>query len=204
MLSQVYERLEDFHRQHSRAPWQDKGAVGSASVLVAITNEQEPKVVLTQRAATLSSHAGQVAFPGGKQDPEDKDSLETALREANEEVGLDPELVEALVPLKSVRSVNQLSVTPWVAVIPPKLRFVANEGELDEVFSVPLQFFLETDVNEGWRKHPQYKRYGLPVWEFQGFVIWGLTAYIIADLLNICFDAGFEISHRATKHKEGA
>lgn len=207
MLTQMFERLEA-HQLKLSPSLEDASLIagtsikGYASVLVAITDEDQPQVILTRRSTRLSSHAGQIAFPGGKQDDEDQSTLDTALREAYEEVGLVAAHVNPVAQLKPVMSINKLAVTPWVAIIPPDLEFVPNPDELDVIFTVPLTFFLEQSATQAWETYPQYKRFGLPVWEFEEFVIWGLTAYIIADLLNICFDAGFDIQHRAHKHKD--
>src|SRR3989338_9158039 len=89
-----------------------------AAVLVPITRRDEPEVVLTLRASGLSTHGGEVAFPGGRRDPEDADLIETALREAEEEIGLPPGLVEVIGPLSTLVSRHGIPVTPYVGLVP--------------------------------------------------------------------------------------
>ena len=89
-----------------------------AAVLVPITRSDEPELVLTLRASGLSTHGGEVAFPGGRRDPEDPDLIFTALREAEEEIGLPPGLVEVIGPLSPLISLHGIKVTPYVGVIP--------------------------------------------------------------------------------------
>jgi 8-oxo-dGTP pyrophosphatase MutT (NUDIX family) len=89
-----------------------------AAVLVPITRSDEPELVLTLRASGLSTHGGEVAFPGGRRDPEDPDLIFTALREAEEEIGLPPGLVEVIGPLSPLISLHGIKVTPYVGLIP--------------------------------------------------------------------------------------
>lgn len=155
-----------------------------ASVLIALTDHDDPEVILTKRASNLSTHGGEIAFPGGKYDDTDTDLLFTALREAHEEVGLAPELVDVVGPLGKVLSKHGLQVTPWVGIIPKTVELVANPGELDEVFSVPLSFFLADNRYSTDEIRFKGKTLYVPAWEYEGHVIWGLTAYMLVELLN--------------------
>ncbi len=101
----------------------------------------QPELLLTLRAQGLSTHGGEVAFPGGRRDPEDADLISTALREAQEEVGLSPGLVEVVGPLSEVVSRHAVKVTPYVGIVPDYVEYRANADEIDSVFSVPLDFF---------------------------------------------------------------
>ncbi|MDO6513756.1 MULTISPECIES: CoA pyrophosphatase [unclassified Neptuniibacter] len=155
-----------------------------ASVLIALTDDDDPEVILTKRAATLSTHSGEIAFPGGKYDETDTDLLFTALREAHEEVGLQPSLVDVIGPLGQVLSKHGLQVTPWVGVVPKTVELVPNLGELDEIFSVPLSFFLADQRYSTDEIRFKGKSLYVPAWEYQGHIIWGLTAYMLVELLN--------------------
>ncbi|KXJ57777.1 CoA pyrophosphatase [Neptuniibacter pectenicola] len=155
-----------------------------ASVLIALTDHDDPEVILTKRAATLSTHSGEIAFPGGKYDETDTDLLFTALREAHEEVGLLPSSVDVIGPLGQVLSKHGLQVTPWVGVVPKTVELVPNPGELDEVFSVPLSFFLADQRYSTDEIRFKGKSLYVPAWEYQGHIIWGLTAYMLVELLN--------------------
>lgn len=114
----------------------------AASVLVGIVEREQPMVLLTQRTANLSTHSGQIAFPGGRQDPDDRDLTVTALREAQEEIGLAPEFVDVLGTLPIYRTGTAFIVTPVVAVLRGGYSITPNPGEVDDVFEVPLEFLM--------------------------------------------------------------
>lgn len=117
-------------------------ALAHASVLIPIVLRESPTVLLTQRAAHLASHSGQIAFPGGKADAEDASAVATALREAQEEVGIDPESLEVLGTLPDYLTGSAFLVTPVVALVAPQARILANPQEVAHVFEVPLAFLM--------------------------------------------------------------
>jgi len=115
-----------------------------AAVLLLIVNHpREPAVLLTQRTTHLSAHAGQIAFPGGSSDPADATPERTALREAEEEVGISPDRVEILGRLPEYRTVTGFAVTPVVGWAEPPLTYRADPHEVADVFEVPLAFLLD-------------------------------------------------------------
>lgn len=116
-----------------------------ASVLLAIMlhEQQPPTVLLTERTAHLSTHSGQVAFPGGRADPEDASAAATALREAQEEVGLAPEFVEVLGTLSTYITGTSYIITPVVALVRPGCTLKPNPYEVADMFEVPLAFLLD-------------------------------------------------------------
>ncbi len=114
----------------------------AASVLLAIVEREQPTVLLTQRTIHLSTHSGQIAFPGGRQDPHDQNLIATALREAQEEVGLMPEYVDVLGTLPIYQTGSAFIVTPVVGILRGGFSFVRNPGEVDEIFEVPLAFLM--------------------------------------------------------------
>lgn len=113
-----------------------------ASVLVPIVWRDEPMVLLTQRTAHLSNHSGQIAFPGGKQDPGDRDLTMTALREAQEEIGLAPDFVDVLGTLPIYQTGSAFIVTPVVALVRSGFSVSRNADEVDDIFEVPLAFLM--------------------------------------------------------------
>ncbi len=113
-----------------------------ASVLVPLVMRDRPMVLLTERTTHLSTHSGQVAFPGGKQDDTDIDVAHTALREAQEEIGLPPELVEVIGTLPTYTTGTQFFITPVVALINPDHKLVLNAFEVADAFEVPLDFLM--------------------------------------------------------------
>lgn len=157
--------------------------LAEAGVLVAITDEADPRLLLTRRAVHLSTHQGEVAFPGGKRDAGDSSIVITALREAQEEVALQPEQVRIVGELDQVVSRFGYLVTPVLGIIPPDQQFVANPDELDAVFLVPLSHF---------RTEPsRYFERGsirIPSYDYGDFHIWGLTAMMIAEMMNHLWD----------------
>jgi len=166
----------------------EQPSMAQAGVLIALTEEDEPHMVLTQRSTQLSTHSGEVAFPGGKRDPEDDDIVFTALREAHEEVGLQPQDVNVIGELHQVFSRFGYVVTPVVGLIKPNLELVANPGELDSIFKVPVRHFLENDPDEFFERGS----IKMPTYHYEGYRIWGLTAMMIAEMMNNHFGAAIE------------
>lgn len=161
----------------------DEQERGRAAVLIPIINKPEPTLVLTQRAARMDSHAGEVAWPGGKQDPEDDSLATTALRESHEEIGLAPDKVEVVAELRPFISKYGLLVTPFVGLVQHPVRLTANPDELDSIFQVPLSWLkadprTQTDIVSRFGETHQ-----VPVYHFDGFRIWGLTAMILWEFM---------------------
>ena len=114
-----------------------------AAVLLLVIGHAEPTVVFTQRTAHLADHAGQISFPGGRVDPDDATPERTALREAEEEIGLAPDRVEVLGRLPDYRTGTGFEVTPIVGWAQPPLVYTPDPHEVAEVFEVPLGFLLD-------------------------------------------------------------
>ncbi len=163
--------------------------LAQASVLVAITDQQDPEVILTLRSSQMPTHKGEVAFPGGKAEASDRDAIATALREAHEEVGLDPSQVRVIGPLDQVISRFGFLVTPILGIVPKDIELNADSREIEGVFRVPLKFFLEGQPDQ----IDQFGSFRGPRWHFQGYTIWGLTAMMLAELLNRFYDADLEL-----------
>ena len=118
-------------------------ALAHASVLLPIVLRDQPMVLLTERTLHLSTHSGQVAFPGGRADPEDASPADTALREAEEEVGLERRFVEVLGALPTYRTGSSFIITPVVALVQPDCVLRPNPYEVAAIFEVPLAFLLD-------------------------------------------------------------
>ncbi|SLN43407.1 CoA pyrophosphatase [Ruegeria meonggei] len=154
-----------------------------AGVLVPISVVGDtPRLILTKRSSALQHHPGQIAFPGGKQDDGDADVTATALREAQEEIGLPTDLPEVLGHLPTHETVTSFSVTPVVAILRAPFQPVPEPGEVDEVFSVPLAHVLnpENYIVESRRWRGQ-KRYYFTV-PLGPYYIWGATARMLRGL----------------------
>ncbi len=162
-------------------------APAHAAVLVPIVQRDQPTVLLTERTAHLSTHSGQIAFPGGKADPEDVSPADTALREAHEEVGLERRYVEVLGALPIYRTGSAFIITPVVSLVRPGFELVPNPFEVEEAFEVPLDFlmdpanhrrhaFMAGGMQREWLSMP-YRGEGAS----ERF-IWGATAGILRNL----------------------
>ena len=165
-----------------------------AAVLVPITRGQEPELVLTLRAKGLSTHGGEVAFPGGRRDAEDSDLISTALRETEEEIGLARGQVEVIGELSTLVSRYGLKVKPIVGLIPAGELFHPNQGEIAEVFSVPLNFFAKDPREATHRIDYLGRSWYVPSYRYGSFCIWGLTAIMVVELVNLLFDAGIALN----------
>jgi 8-oxo-dGTP pyrophosphatase MutT (NUDIX family) len=157
-----------------------------ASVLMGIVQRPVPSLVLTQRTAHLKTHSGQVALPGGKLDPEDADAIAAALRESQEEVGLDPSHVEVLGTLPVYITGTAFVVTPVVALISEHARFVPNPNEVADVFEVPLPFLMDP-ANHRWHQFEWEgdvrNWYSMPYHQGDHHrFIWGATAGMLRNL----------------------
>lgn len=154
-----------------------------AAVLVPLVARREGvTVLLTRRTAHLAHHAGQISFPGGHIEPEDGGPIETALRETEEEIGLDRRHVEVIGRLDTYVTRTGFVVTPVVAIVHPPFALAIDEFEVDEVFEVPLSFLLDPANHrrcsaefEGVTRH----FYAMP---YNDHFIWGATAGMLINL----------------------
>lgn len=157
-----------------------------AAVLLALVMRERLHLLLTQRTAHLSTHSGQIAFPGGKVDAEDRDAVAAALREAQEEIGLPPAHVEVLGTLPQYITGTQFFITPVVALVRPGFTLQPNPHEVDDVFEVPLDFLMDP-VNH--RRHGLEWQGELREWYSMPYLegdrerfIWGATAGMLRNL----------------------
>lgn len=152
-----------------------------AAVLVAITDRRDPGLILTVRRENMRTHAGQVAFPGGRVD-EGEDAVAAAVREAQEEILLDPAAVKIVGAIEPYRTVTGYMVTPVIAVIPPDLPLEPHEQEVADWFEPPLGFVLDP-ANQQRRSalfQGRERHYYEILWEDRR--IWGATAAMIVNL----------------------
>ena len=163
---------------------QDEGGVEEnvpAAVMIAVTDRPEPGVVLTVRREHMRTHAGQVAFPGGRIDP-GENAVQAALREAWEEIGLDPATAAVVDEVDTYRTITGFLVTPVLAVVPPDQQLSPHEHEVADWFEAPLHFVLDpanqqlkSALFQGRERH-----YYEIVWNDRK--IWGATAAMIVNL----------------------
>jgi len=179
MIENVRQASSDFDLNSNVVLPKDR-VLKPAAVLVAVT--QDANLILTKRSAHLKNHPGQIAFAGGRMDDTDRDLTHTALREAQEEIGLDPTSATILGELSFHETITNYMVTPVVAIVPSGLTFNAEPGEVDEVFTVPLAHVLNRD---SYRIEGRYwqgsKRFYYTV-PYGPYYIWGATARILHGL----------------------
>jgi 8-oxo-dGTP pyrophosphatase MutT (NUDIX family) len=167
-----------------------------ASVLIAILNFgkyiESPELIYTQRSSHLSTHSGEVSFPGGKVDEIDLNLFGTALRESNEEINLNSEDVTELGKLNYLISRHKIEVNPFVATVDHPQVLKPNE-EIQEIFTVPLDFLIDPANIQREIIERQGGVWQVPSWNIKNQKIWGLTAMITVNFLNTCFDANIQI-----------
>ena len=154
-----------------------------AAVLVPlIEKENTLKVVLTKRASHLKHHAGQISFPGGKVEESDLDIIATALREANEEIGVLPEHISVVGKLHPYQTITGFVVTPIVAFLDKRASFNVDVNEVAEIFDVPLYHFLDTSNHQTLDVHHKGKAHQVNFMPYRHYNIWGATAAMLKDL----------------------
>lgn len=166
--------------------WERAGVAATkpAAVLVPVIERNEPMVLFTLRTQQLASHAGQVAFPGGKIDPGDDSPVAAALRETTEEIGLSPAVIEPLGYLDLYLTFSGFRILPTVARVKPDFALTLNPREVVETFEVPLSFLMTPDNLQ--RRSREWKGimreyYAIP---FGDRYIWGITAGIVRNLYD--------------------
>lgn len=177
--------------------YQHHAPLRSAAVLIAlfdgfstIDNEEDVyssnglQVLLTRRASHLKHHPAQISFPGGKVELSDTDLIHTALREAQEEIGLDPENVTVIGQLPSYEIISGYQVTPIVAIIDSVQTFIKDKNEVDEIFQVPLQHFMQEKNHHSIDSYRHGRHHNVHFYPYKHYNIWGATAAIMKDLVN--------------------
>lgn len=154
----------------------------TAAVLVPILEQAEPAIILTRRAENLNSHPGQVSFPGGAAEKGDRSAVLTALREAEEEIGLDPDAVCPIGFLDRVDTVSDYRVLPVVALVRQPPPWKPDRREVEEVFTLPLERALDPSAYSQREIGREGKRHVIYSMDWQGKQIWGITAAILLNL----------------------
>jgi 8-oxo-dGTP pyrophosphatase MutT (NUDIX family) len=165
------------------------GRMVSAAVLVPLVMRPEPTVLLTLRSARLTAHAGQVAFPGGRTEAGETPE-QTALRETQEEVGLDPAMPEILGRLPALLTGTGYLVTPVVALLRPPFVIHSDPGEVEEAFEYPLARLLDPAAPERRQQEFRGRMREFWVWPHDRHYIWGATASMLVTLSAVLRDEG--------------
>ncbi len=174
-------------RQHE--PTAVTGEDREAAVLVPlIEREAGPHLLFTKRADHLADHPGQMSFPGGGYEPGDGTLEDTALREADEEIGLPPSDVQFVGRLDDIRTVTRYAVSPFVGMI-PDADYAPHDGEVAEIVVLSIADLIDLDNYESERRdHPYYGDIRLHFFHVDGYTVWGATARILVQFLDIATD----------------
>ena len=179
MLDKITEKI----KLYSGTPPVDE--LRQAAVLIAVTESENPELIYTLRSNKVGSHGGEVSFPGGMFETEDKNLQDTALRESHEETGLDRSKVNILGSIDTVVSRFNISVTPYVGIVPSDIELNDNSDEIEACFRVPLSFLLEDKRHRNDEINRNGDIFFMPAYSYDSYIIWGLTAMITVDFLNI-------------------
>jgi 8-oxo-dGTP pyrophosphatase MutT (NUDIX family) len=156
----------------------------TAAVLVPLLDLPEPEIVFTRRADHLPQHPGQVSFPGGAAEENDASAVQTALREAHEEIGLPPEMARPIGFLDRMDTISDYRVLPVVALVTPPVIWIPDAREVAEVFTVPLAIVLDTTRYESRIIQQSGQEYPIYTLHWQGHKIWGATAAMLINLAS--------------------
>ena len=153
-----------------------------------VVRDDERFLLFTKRADHLGQHAGQMSFPGGGREPSDDDLRATALREADEEIGLRPDEADVVGRLDDIRTTSGYAVTPFVARVPDR-EYVPDEREVAEIALLPVAGLLDSDNYESERReHPRYGEAIVHFFRVGGYTVWGATGRILVQLLELTTD----------------
>lgn len=167
----------------------------TAAVLVAFLDLPEPELILTRRAAHLPQHPGQICFPGGAAEADDLSAVQTALREAREEIGLPPEAARPIGFLDRMDTISDYRVLPVVALVTPPVEWILEAREVAEVFTVPVSVALDRKRFERRMLERDGQRYTVWSLRWREHDIWGATAAMLLNLI-----ARMEKSAASTQH----
>jgi 8-oxo-dGTP pyrophosphatase MutT (NUDIX family) len=156
----------------------------TAAVLVPVLDKTEPEIVFTRRAEHLPQHPGQVSFPGGAAEQQDGTAVQTALREAHEEIGLPSEITKPIGFLDRMDTISDYRILPVVALVKPPVQWIPDTREVAEVFSVPLSVVLDKDLYGSQEVERNGVKYKIWTLSWHGYDIWGVTAAILMNLIR--------------------
>ena len=187
MLDRITQKIESYS---GRPPVEE---LRKAAVLIAVTESDNPELIYTLRSNKVGSHGGEVSFPGGMFEDEDITLENTALRESEEETGLDKSKVKIIGPIDTVVSRFNISVTPYIGVVPDNIVLNDSSEEIEACFRVPISFLLEDKRHRNDEIDRNGEKFFMPAYAYDSYIIWGLTAMMTVDFLNVALDANIDL-----------
>ena len=184
MLDSIKQKLKQINPIDST----DYKKAGVLILLLRENDKEDMRILFTKRSSNLSTHSGEVSFPGGKWEEQDESLFDTAVRESYEEIGLKQNNMIKLGSLNFLLSRHKVEVNPFVGYLKTKQVFEGNY-EIDTIFTVPISFLTNPENISYKEFNRKDLKVSIPSWVYNGNHIWGLTAMITADFLNICFNA---------------
>ena len=178
---------------------QREGQRAAAVLIPLVKRDGGWQVILTQRPQTMPQHAGQISFPGGKRENDEPVKM-TALRETQEEIGIGPDDIEIIGRLPSFNAVSQYRITPFLGIVSPDATITPDAREVEDVFEVPLDFFMSEDnhvLREVMYKGKNHRLFDMPYDAPDGTHrnVWGITAMILYRLYQRSYLGVFEVDY---------
>jgi 8-oxo-dGTP pyrophosphatase MutT (NUDIX family) len=176
----------DLRAVAEHSPRSLRGEARESAVLAPVIRRTHgDHLLFTKRADHLGEHAGQMSFPGGGREPEDEDLLGTALREADEEVGMDADEAKVVGRLDDIMTVTDYTIRPFVGVVPDR-EYVRDEHEVAEIAVLPVDALTAAENYESeTRDHPEYGEVPIHYFHVDGYTVWGATGRLLAQLLAL-------------------
>jgi len=187
MLDRITQKIESYS---GRPPVEE---LRKAAVLIAVTESDNPELIYTLRSNKVGSHGGEVSFPGGMFEDEDITLENTALRESEEETGLDKSKVKIIGPIDTVVSRFNISVTPYIGVVPDNIVLNDSSEEIEACFRVPISFLLKDKRYRNDEIDRNGEKFFMPAYAYDSYIIWGLTAMMTVDFLNVALEANIDL-----------
>ncbi len=183
---QSFSNMESGNSNFNGITWQSPRPLIPAAVLVPLVLHNDGiTILLTKRAAGLNDHPGQISFPGGRVEDSDKNHMATAIREANEEIGIAIEDIKPIAELTPYIIGTGFIITPIIAFLTPPFNKKAEPSEVEEIFEVPLDFFMDSNNHQHKVKKFNNMDHHYHAIDYKQYYIWGATADMIVNLVNI-------------------
>ncbi len=188
-MDEIFEEIGSKLRKNNKRTINPRRFIPSAVLMPIFLKEEELYIIFTKRTSKVKDHKGQISFPGGKYSKSDLNLLSTALRECQEEIGVEKRHIKILGELDDIITVTGYLISPYVGVIPYPYRFKTSVNEVEDIIEVPVSALLN---DKSFRVERSIKINGksFPVYYFfyQGHIIWGATARILKQFLELVFD----------------